>query len=709
VYGVWKAFKDGLTTLKEIDDTLVGIRKVAEMTAAEANALARAASEVVGEYGRTVQDFLSAYETFARAGFRGQALNELSELSLLLQNVGDVTAEMANQTIVATNAGFKFEGNINSLTHAIDAMNEVSNNNATTVEKMSDAVRMSANVADTAGFSFDEFISIIGTATAVTQREGSEIGRAIRTIVANIRQINDAEAEVDEETWGKAGKSLNEVANISTTMNGELRDTMDVLTELAGKWGTLNTVQRQQLANDLANKRQMDVFLAIMDNWTMVEKQMTEAVGSTGSAIQENETYLDSMSAKVDEFRVNVTKMWQDTIDTDFAKDFVSMGSGLINLINDFGLANLALTLGVMSATKQTGVLHKAWVSLKKPLGNLKDALLGAASAFLDAKKENIGFSKSLKAGVTHIKGNAAAWSALGSIVATVAVIAITQFIQASKKANRELEQIAETAISSANSYRELKNEIDSLAAEYGALSQTKNRTIDEDNRLAEVADLLKTKYEESAEAINLVKGEQEKLPEFIDTTTGAFENNTTAVEENIEALRLLSVEQANQLIIANQTAVQTAEAFFSGFDDYAIYLDPITAFTNEIIKKASRASNILYGINTPEARTRGNDFKTILEDINKELQLNLETNHLSKKELKDLEAAQKLLSEEIEKNNKIIEENIRLKALSGTTELVSEAEIRRVSAMENRMEGLNRATAHASSATEDLAEDLAA
>lgn len=709
VYKVWQEFKQGLEVLREIDDALVNIRKVTDMTADSATALARRASEEVSAFGRTVQDYLSAYEMFAKAGFRDTQLTGLTELSLLLQNVGDVTADTANETLIAANAGFKLNGNYEKLAHTIDAMNNVSNNNATTIGKMSDAIKMSANVADTAGFSIDQFIAIIGTATAATQREGSEIGRAVRTIVANIRQIKDAEAEVDEDSFAKAGLALKNIAGISITMNGELRDTMDVLTELAGKWGTLDSIQKQQLATDLANKRQMDVFLGLMDNWTMVEKQLGEAVNSTGSALEENAIYTESITAKVNEFNNAVTKMWQDTIETDAMKSFISFGTGFIDFINKLGLANVALTLTLAALSNKTSLIHKGFVALITPLKEVIKSVGAFASATAKGMKNHNGLIESLKNGKAAAANTGAGFSSLAGIIATVLVFAITQFIQKSKEGNAELERLAETAIESANTFRDSQVEINSLINEYDKLSKTKGRTIDEDNRLIEVANLLKTKYEESADAINAVRTEQEKLPLFIDTTTGAFINNTSAIEDNIEALRTLSIEQAGQLVSTNQTAVQMAEAFFSSFSDYENYLGPVKTFSNDIVKEAARASNILYGINTPEARDRGNDFKLILEDINKELEKNLETNHLSKKELKDLESAQKLLSEEIEKHNKIIEENIRLKALSGITEPISEAEIRRVSAMENRMEGLNRATAHASSATEDLTEDLAA
>ncbi|HHX70069.1 MAG TPA: phage tail tape measure protein, partial [Gallicola sp.] len=188
-----RAFRQGIQDLKDIDTELINIAKVTEYTKNEMKELAQAAVQVGHEFGRTAQEYLQAVTEFARAGF-GQQAEEYAKLSLLLQNVGDVTATVANETLLAANAGFQLEGSYESLLGVIDKFNNISNKNATTVTKMSDAMKVGASVFHSAGMSIDETVAIIGTATASTQRAGSEISRAWRTILMNIRQVADEEA-----------------------------------------------------------------------------------------------------------------------------------------------------------------------------------------------------------------------------------------------------------------------------------------------------------------------------------------------------------------------------------------------------------------------------------------------------------------------------------------------------------------------------------
>lgn len=574
VYAVWQAFKDGLVTLKEIDDTLVGIRKVTDMSADSAQRLAREASKYVSEFGRATQDYLMAFETFSKAGYdQGQSKN-MTELSLLLQNVGDLEAEVANQTLIAANAGFQLNGSYEALMHTIDAMNNISNNNATTIEKMSEAIKVSSSVAQVAGFSFDEYMSIIGAATTATQREGSEIGRAVRTIVANIRQINDVEAEVDEDSYGKAGKSLESVAGISVKVNGELRDTMDVLTELAGKWDSLSSVQKSQLANDIANKRQMDVFLSLMENWNTVEKQLEEAVNSTGSALQENEIYLDSITAKTNEFNNAVTTMWLNAVEGSTIKFFVGIGTEIIKIIDKLGLFGVSFALVVGSAIKQGSNIHKLVISLK-------DGFFGITEAAKDAYKYIlVSFTKAGKA--IKDMGETAELSkkslnTLVSVGFTAVIIGISALMNAASNAYVKAQQMVEDALSGVDEISNVKQSINDLISEYERLDKIPLKTKEQYEELGKVQDKINEKIEDSAGIVKRYGDSNDLVSGQVDTATEAIDKQTTALDKNKEAL--LGVEQANinKWMKENAQAFRLAEEVVAG--SISSYFDSMDRF----------------------------------------------------------------------------------------------------------------------------------
>jgi hypothetical protein len=174
VYGSLHQLQQGLQTLKEIDTELISIAKVTEYTNEQMKKLTETAIEAGKEFGRTAQEYLKAVTEFSRAGM-GKQSEEYAKLSLLLQNVGDVAADTANATLIAANAGFQLGGSYEALMDVIDKFNNISNKNATNIDKLSEAMKVGASVFHSAGMSIDETIAIIGTATASTQRAGSEI------------------------------------------------------------------------------------------------------------------------------------------------------------------------------------------------------------------------------------------------------------------------------------------------------------------------------------------------------------------------------------------------------------------------------------------------------------------------------------------------------------------------------------------------------
>ncbi len=241
VYGSLRQLKDGLNTLKEIDTELINIAKVTESTNEQMKELTKTAVSAGKEFGRTAQEYLKAVTEFARAGM-GKQSEEYAKLSLLLQNVGDVTAETANETLIAANAGFQLGGSYEALMGVIDKFNNISNKNATNVNKLSEAMKVGASVFNAAGLSMDETIALIGTATASTQRAGTEISRAWRTILMNIRQVSSEEDEVTEESMKKAESALNSIGVVVRDTPQTFRPMFEILSDLGNRWENLTQV-----------------------------------------------------------------------------------------------------------------------------------------------------------------------------------------------------------------------------------------------------------------------------------------------------------------------------------------------------------------------------------------------------------------------------------------------------------------------------------
>ena len=349
---VVSAFRDALNTMKEVDSELVTIQKTTGYSGERLDRLTDSAYKLASAYGRTATEILGAASVYARAGFK-ENLEDMTELSALLQNVGDLSGEAAAKFLVATNAAWQMNGSYDALLRVIDGLNQQTNEAAVDMDALTSGITVAGSVFSNAGESVQTFAGLLGAGVALTQRSGSEIGRGLRTIAMNIRQIkgelDDGEI-IDEASISNAAAALHSVGISVADANGELRLTSDVLTDLAAKWGSLTTAEQSYLSQSLAGKRQANILNALMNNWQEVERQMTLYANGAGSAMKENEIYLDSWEAKTKQLDAAWTEFVANLVDTDMIKGALDGVIGVIQFLDTEVGRGLVVALAVPSA-----------------------------------------------------------------------------------------------------------------------------------------------------------------------------------------------------------------------------------------------------------------------------------------------------------------------------------------------------------------------
>lgn len=353
---VYESISDAYSELKNVDSEMVNIRKVTGKSADEMERLEKSSYKISQNYGRSPSEYLASTAAFAKAGYNDKS-DKLGELALLTENVGDVDNDLANQFLISSDAAWKLNGDIEQLSTILDGFNELSNRTATTVNDLAEGMTVSASVFAQAGLSAKDYSALVGTAQAKTQESGKVVARGMRTILMNIRQIKGTDLEtgeiIDENSLAKAESTLEDVGiDIRETVNGvsELRNPMQILQDLADKWENLSSVQQSAIQEALANKRQSNIFTALMENFNDVKKASQIYDESAGSAMRENEYYLDSWNAKLEMLKANWTSYISSITDISAIKTSLDVVSGILKLLNT-GVGQFAtqMTLLVVS------------------------------------------------------------------------------------------------------------------------------------------------------------------------------------------------------------------------------------------------------------------------------------------------------------------------------------------------------------------------
>ena len=259
LYAPLRSLQAGLTTLKELDGLMVSIAKVTNLSAEAMDNLKNSAFEASNAFGRTAQDYLKSVGEFSRAGYEGKA-SDLAKISLLSQNVGELTAEQANSFLLATDAAYKYKGSQEALMGVLDGANIIDNKFATSIQKVSEGITVAGSIASNASVGVNELASAVGVMTAVTQRSGNEAGRAFRSILMNIRQIKGETEDgeiIDDDALSKSAEALNSVGiKVHEVRNGieEIRNPMEVLKELSSVWSGLSSMKTAPIIEALGGK-----------------------------------------------------------------------------------------------------------------------------------------------------------------------------------------------------------------------------------------------------------------------------------------------------------------------------------------------------------------------------------------------------------------------------------------------------------------------
>lgn len=138
-------------------------------------------------------------------------------------------------------------------------------------------------------------------------------------------------------------------------VDGSLKSTFDVLSELKPKWDAMTDAQKTALGDTIAGQNQYKVLASVMQNFGHAADATKTALESAGSAAQENERYMESLEAKQQALKAEFEDFANRVLSKDVVSGFMSAGTAMLNFANnDVGAA--ITRIGVLS-TGVTGLV----------------------------------------------------------------------------------------------------------------------------------------------------------------------------------------------------------------------------------------------------------------------------------------------------------------------------------------------------------------
>lgn len=381
IYKTIESIREMYQNVYEIDTEMTELKKVTDETDKAYSKFLDNAGSKAKQIGTSISGFVSSTADFARLGYSFSDAQNLAEVANIYAVVGDEveSVDVATQSLVSTLAAFGKE--VTAL-EVIDKFNEVGNNFAISSGGIGDALQRSASSLAAANNTLDQTIALITAANTVVQDPDS-VGNAFKTVSMRIRGAKTELEEAGLETEGmveSTAKLRTEIMALSGVdiMEDEntFKATYDILDELADKWENLSDIQRATITELIAGKRQGNVISSLMNNFDVARDALSTSIGSSGSATEEHEKWLESIDAKTKQFEASWESLSNTILNSNIIKGGLDTGTGILSFIDklidelgSFGMALMAIPplIAISKWTPFANVL----LSIKNSFSNL--------------------------------------------------------------------------------------------------------------------------------------------------------------------------------------------------------------------------------------------------------------------------------------------------------------------------------------------------
>ena len=324
---------------------------------------------------------------FKKSGFNEEDSATLAGVAAMYQNVADdaISAGESANFIISQMKAFGLEAE--DATHIIDALNEVSNTQAVSSADLANNLGKASAAMALGNNTYEQALSLM---TAITEinRSGAKSARALVSVQSRLTQVLD-----EQSSTGKALVAIyNNLGIALKDQNGQLRPTFEIFKDLAEKWPTLTTNQRDYIALTQAGANQTSNFVALMDNFEAALKAEATAMKSSGSAARENAAYMESLEAQTTQLKATFQDFANNVIDKELVSSVLTLANdalGLLNtetgkIITQWGLLTGVLTGGIVIYGQIAGKLLSAG-SAVATLGKALSAGTATATMFTSA------------------------------------------------------------------------------------------------------------------------------------------------------------------------------------------------------------------------------------------------------------------------------------------------------------------------------------
>lgn len=346
-----------------VDTAMTNLYKVTDETNAKYNEFLSNAGKTSKSIGRDMASYITQTSEWAKLGYSMDQSANLSKISSIYSNVGEVDDKTAVSDLVTVMKAYNLQ--YDEALSIVDRYNKLGNEFATSAKDLGEGMSNAASMLSLGGTDLNKALAMLTGGAEITQSAG-ELGNALK-----IGQMRIQGMKGDLEALGEESEGLESVSKIQTHIlnltkgqvnimdsvdSTKFRDYYDILQDVSEVWDSLQQTERADLLETMFGKNRGNQGAAVIQAFQsgQVQKAYEATLNAEGSAMQEQERWMDSMEAKIQQFRSQFQELSTTTLNSDFLKGAIDAGTGLLDVLTqivDVG-GTLPLILGAIGGAQ---------------------------------------------------------------------------------------------------------------------------------------------------------------------------------------------------------------------------------------------------------------------------------------------------------------------------------------------------------------------
>lgn len=368
----WRATRQMVQATIELDDAFTQLKIVTGATDSEMEKFSDTAIKLSKSLGQSVADVTKSIETFSRLGYNLPDASALAEYATILANTAAVSTDEATTGLTSIIKGFQLD--VEDAEHVSDVLIQVGQKYAVSAGELMEAFERSGAALNATNVSFEKAAGLIAAANASVQ-DSSTVGTALKTVSARIRGSKSDLEELGEDTtdlaegFSKYAKELQALTGFNIMVEGsttEFKDLFDIMQGISEVWDDLSGTSRARVSEILGGTRQLQVISSIIGNWKDAAGAYADAMDSAGVATKANDTYMESATAHINQFKASFEELSSDILSSKLLGGIIDAGSTILGILDSISkllgglpgdLTGIAVAVSAALSFKNVGEL----------------------------------------------------------------------------------------------------------------------------------------------------------------------------------------------------------------------------------------------------------------------------------------------------------------------------------------------------------------